>query len=281
MKNNLIKSLLFVPGHKKEYLKDLNSINCDAMVIDLEDAVPWNKKKNARKNLENFKKFSLKKNLFVRVNYDKINLEDDIKSCAKLKISSFVLPKIETSKDIKFIQKIIKKYSKFKNFSFLILIESAKAIINLKDICEASNNINGLIFGAEDYLNDINILDFNNNANINFPRALIPIYAHAYNINCIDTPYLNLVDQKSFKAHLKISKSLGYTGILNIHPKQCKLTNINYSPSKSDYKIAKTIIDSNKSYKYQNQNISVLKNKLVGPPMIKRAKKIIKYFEID
>ena len=64
-------------------------------------------------------------------------------------------------------------------------------------------------------------------ANINFPRALIPIYAHAYNINCIDTPYLNLVDQKSFKAHLKISKSLGYTGILNIHPKQCKLTNIN------------------------------------------------------
>ena len=242
---------------------------------------PGIKKKNARKNLENFKKFSLKKNLFVRVNYDKINLEDDIKSCAKLKISSFVLPKIETSKDIKFIQKIIKKYSKFKNFSFLILIESAKAIINLKDICEASNNINGLIFGAEDYLNDINILDFNNNANINFPRALIPIYAHAYNINCIDTPYLNLVDQKSFKAHLKISKSLGYTGILNIHPKQCKLTNINYSPSKSDYKIAKTIIDSNKSYKYQNQNISVLKNKLVGPPMIKRAKKIIKYFEID
>ena len=161
------------------------------------------------------------------------------------------------------------------------MIESAKAIINLKDICEASNNINGLIFGAEDYLNDISILDFNNNANINFPRALIPIYAHAYNINCIDTPYLNLVDQKSFKAHLKISKSLGYTGILNIHPKQCKLTNINYSPSKSDYKIAKTIIDSNKSYKYQNQNISVLKNKLVGPPMIKRAKKIIKYFEID
>ena len=281
MKNNPIKSLLFVPGHKTEYLKDLNSINCDALVIDLEDAVPLNKKKDSRKNLKKFKKICSTKNLFVRINYDKINLEDDIKSCAKLKINSFVLPKIETSKDIKFIQKVIKKFSKLKNFSFLILIESAKAIINLKEICETSSHTNGLIFGAEDYLNDINILDFNNNANIDFPRALIPIYAHAYNLNCIDTPYLNLVDQKDFKDHLKISKSLGYTGLLNIHPKQCKLTNVNYSPSKSDYKTAKTIMDSNKSYKYKNQNISVLKNKLVGPPMIKRAEKILKYFQID
>ena len=54
MKNNLIKSLLFVPGHKAEYLKDLNSINCDAIVIDLEDAVPWNKKKKCKKKLRKF-----------------------------------------------------------------------------------------------------------------------------------------------------------------------------------------------------------------------------------
>jgi citrate lyase subunit beta / citryl-CoA lyase len=281
MKNNLIKSLLFVPGHKRNYLKNFNSINFDALVVDLEDAVPIDKKKEARKNLEDIKNFNLGKNLYVRLNYDKINLENDIKSCAKSKIRSFVLPKIDTPKDIIFIQKIIKKYIKSKNLKFLILIESAKAIINLKDICEFSKNINGLIFGAEDYLNDINVLDFHDNTNINFPRALIPIYAHAYNLNCIDTPYLNLINQKDFKIHLKTSKSLGYTGILNIHPKQCKLTNINYAPSKSDYKISKKIINSNKSYKYQNENISVLKNKLVGPPMIKRAKKIIEFFKND
>ena len=279
MKNNFIKSLLFIPGHKKNFLENLKYMNSDALAIDLEDAVPINQKKQARKNLESLNVKNYKNKLYVRLNNDTINLVADIKSSLKVKINSFILPKINSAKDIKIIQKLIKRYSKSKNLKFMILIESAKAIINLKEICETSKNINGLIFGAEDYLNDMNVLEFYNNINVDFPRALIPIYAHAYNINCIDTPYLNLADQKNFKRHLKVSKSLGYTGILNVHPDQCDLTNLNYSPSKSDYKIAKKILNSNKSFKYKSQNISVLRNKLVGPPMIKRAKKIVEYYE--
>ena len=45
MKNNFIKSLLFIPGHKKNFLENLKYMNSDALAIDLEDAVPINKKK--------------------------------------------------------------------------------------------------------------------------------------------------------------------------------------------------------------------------------------------
>ena len=34
-----------------------------------------------------------------------------------------------------------------------------------------------------------------------------------------------------------------------------------------------------KSLKYEGQNILVSKGKLLGPPMIKRAKKIIEFYE--
>ena len=67
---------------------------------------------------------------------------------------------------------------------------------------------------------------------------------------------------------------LGYSGLLLIHPKQIILSNKFYMPSIKDIKIANQIINSNKSKKYEGQNISVLKNKLIGPPMIKRAEKI-------
>ena len=46
-------------------------------------------------------------------------------------------------------------------------------------------------------------------------------------------------------------------------------------PSNKDLEIAKQILESNKTKKYEGQNISVLKNKLIGPPMIRRAQKII------
>ena len=279
MKNKLIKSLLFIPGHKTVYLKKLKKTIADAFVVDLEDSVPVNKKHIARKNLEEIKKSDFHNNLYVRLNNDPNNLKPDIISCSKAKITSYVLPKINFAKDVKYIEKIIYKYSKFKKLNFFVLIESTKAIINLKEICNSSKNIKGLIFGAEDYLNDLNILEFYTNTNINFPRAIIPIYANAYNLNCIDTPYLNLSNLKEYKNHLKISKNLGYNGILNIHPNQCLIANNNYSPSKSDYKIAKKIISANKNFRYKNQNISVMEKKLVGPPMLKRAQKIIDYFD--
>jgi citrate lyase subunit beta/citryl-CoA lyase len=278
MKKKNIKSMLFVPAHKDSYLNKLDKSVSDAVVIDLEDAVPINKKEIARKNLEKINKYNFPKNLFARINNEPKNLLLDIISCTKAKINSYVLPKIDNSNDVKTIEKKIKKYSKDKNVNFFILIESPKAIINLKEICASSKNIKGLIFGAEDFLNSLNILEFYENTDINFPRSLVPIYAHAYNLNCIDTPYLNLTNINKFKHHLRISKSLGYTGLLNIHPKQCLLTNQNYSPSINDQKIAKKILKSNKSQKYHNQNISVLKNKLVGPPLIKRAKKIVDFF---
>ena len=44
MKNKLIKSLLFIPGHKTVYLKKLKKTIADAFVVDLEDSVPVNKK---------------------------------------------------------------------------------------------------------------------------------------------------------------------------------------------------------------------------------------------
>ena len=77
---------------------------------------------------------------------------------------------------------------------------------------------------------------------------------------------------------MKISKSLSYTGILNVHPKQVNKSNLNYLPSTKDVNIAKKILSTGRSDKYLKSKIFLINNKLVGPPMIKRSKKILMYF---
>ena len=72
-----------------------------------------------------------------------------------------------------------------------------------------------------------------------------------------------------------MSKKFCFDGLLLIHSNQIKMANNLYKPNIEDYKVSKKIVSSNKSSKYEGQNISLLKGKLVGPPMIKRAKKII------
>ena len=64
-----IKSMLFVPGHKTNFLNKLDPTISDVVVLDLEDALPSNKKVLARKNLEKIKNSFLK--IIVRINNDK------------------------------------------------------------------------------------------------------------------------------------------------------------------------------------------------------------------
>ncbi len=54
------RSLLFVPGHKIEYIKKLKKPFPDVLVIDLEDSVPNNKKEEALLKTQKF--FKKKKN---------------------------------------------------------------------------------------------------------------------------------------------------------------------------------------------------------------------------
>ncbi len=279
MSKKYIKSMLFVPAHKKNFFLLLNKTSSDCVVFDLEDSVPINQKEHARKNLVNIEKKISPKKSFLRINYDLKYLNSDLKLFCRSKFSAIVLPKIKSSLDIRKIEKKILKLKKDKKFKIFVLVETAEAIINLKEICKSSKRISGLIFGAEDFLNDMNTIGFNRDVNLDYPRSVIPIYAHAYGMDAIESPYLNLKDKKGYKRYLTKAKSYGYTGILNVHPSQCVLANKLFYPTKKEFAVSKLIINSNKKLKYQNQNISVLKNKLVGPPMIKRAKKILEFLK--
>ena len=68
MSKKYIKSMLFVPAHKKNFFLLLNKTSSDCVVFDLEDSVPINQKEHARKNLVNIeKKISPKKSFLKHI----------------------------------------------------------------------------------------------------------------------------------------------------------------------------------------------------------------------
>ena len=120
MKKMNIRSMLFVPAHKKNFFHLLNKVSSDCVVFDLEDSVPINQKEYARKNLLNIKKKISSKKYFLRINYDLRYLNSDIKLFCKSKFSAIVLPKIKSSLDIKKIEKKILKLKKNKKFKIFV-----------------------------------------------------------------------------------------------------------------------------------------------------------------
>ncbi len=276
------RSLLFIPGHKLEYIYKIKKFVSDIIVIDFEDSVPINKKIIAFKKYLNFIKDNKKINskLFLRLDYKRNKLPKNFYQYLNKKLNGVILPKIKDEKEVIKLHKLINIYQKKKkistNFKISLLIETPEAVINLKKIVNSSNKIDFIIYGEEDYHSEINCINFENKLENSYAEDFIALVAKSKNIDAIYTPYLVINDEKGLRKHILKSVKKGYSGLLLVHPRQINLANKYYSPSKKDFLIARKIINSNKFGKYEGQNISILKKKLVGPPMIRRAIKILK-----
>jgi citrate lyase subunit beta/citryl-CoA lyase len=97
-----IRSLLFTPGHKPDWILKAQASGADAVIIDLEDAVPAEAKAEARSIAQDaVKDESATVPLFVRVNaLDTPWSEQDLKHVVQRGLAGVVVPKVFSRDDI-------------------------------------------------------------------------------------------------------------------------------------------------------------------------------------
>ena len=107
---NLFRSLVFVPGNNPRFLDKAKSLPADIVCFDLEDSVPDKEKKKARALIKNILKQRSKysPDVFVRTNSPESGLVDaDLKEIVQKGIDGVVIPKVNSAKELKKIEKTI------------------------------------------------------------------------------------------------------------------------------------------------------------------------------
>ncbi len=288
MKNNLYRSLMFVPGHNEKLMLSASTSNADILLLDLEDSVrPNSNKKVARDTIEKFivaGKFEQFK-VFPRVNDRESGyLLKDVHQLAIDGIDGFMYPKAHTGEDIYFFDKLLETIEYEKNFpigkfKIIPLIETSAAVLNAQEICKASKRVVAIAFGCEDFITDLQGIHDNVGLSILNPRALIALAARANNVIPVDTVHINVHDLEDLEKNLILAKKLGFEGMLVLHPKEIELVHKYYSPSKEDYDDAIEMLRLYKDAELNNQGVAVKNNKFIGPPMVETAKRIKQKYE--
>ena len=133
---NLFRSLVFVPGNNPRFLEKAKSLTADIVCFDLEDSVPEKEKKKARVLIRNTLKQRNKysPDVFVRTNSPESGLiEADLKEIVQKGIDGIVIPKVNSVKELKQIEKTIsalEKKRKIKGIRLMPSIESALGVMN-------------------------------------------------------------------------------------------------------------------------------------------------------
>ncbi len=281
-----LRTMTFVPAYMTKFLDKAIKFNSDALILDLEDSVPEAFKEDARINIKKYlDKKAFSQQIYIRLNsLDSGMLTKDLRYALHENTYGFMFTKAVDEKDISYFDKLLTQLEKDNNFpigKFKIcpLIETGSAVLRAYQIAKASTRVNALAFGGEDYLTDLDGLHKEHGTSLLVPRSLIVIAARSAKIEAIDTPYLNIGDNKGFKKEVSLARELGFSGTLIIHPNQIDLANTAFSPSEEEVKEARKIIKAIEESKKKGLGVTLLDGKLIGPPMQLRAEALIKKIE--
>lgn len=252
----LLRSMLYVPGNSVRMAVRAATLPTDAVIFDLEDAVPLAEKETARFLVKDFigiiSRYGI--NTFVRLNSLTTSLtKDDLMAVVSKKLVGVMLAKTERADDISELDALL--FAAERSLSLpqgslkvIPLIESARGIVNLRQIAKASNRVIAIAFGAGDYCRDLGIDVAKLSADeteLLYARAHIVNVSKAEGLQAIDTPFLGLLtDRERFLKEVRLAAMLGFNGKQCIHPSQVEPANAAFTPSPSEIEQSKRLIQA-------------------------------------
>lgn len=284
----LMRSLMFVPAHNSKLLESAVKRDADVLLLDIEDSVPYPDKQISRNNIiELARRSDLDgKLLFPRVNdRESGELLKDAYQLTINGITGFMYPKAKKGEDIYFFGKLLEtiEYEKgfpIGTFKIIPLIETASAVMNVQEICSSCTRVIAVAFGCEDYVTDMNGMHDVDGVSILTARNMICMGARSCGVLPIDTVHIRVHDLEDLEKNLKLSKNIGFEGMLVLSPRELSLVNRYYSPSDEEIEWAKEMLLLYDESQKEGKGVCMKNHTFVGPPMVKMAMKIIKKSEL-
>jgi citrate lyase subunit beta / citryl-CoA lyase len=285
MKSFLMRSLMFVPGHNEKLLASAAKSDADVLLLDIEDSVQSIASKQiARDRIKEWVlKGVFKKHLvFPRVNdRESGQLLKDVHQLMIEGVHGFMYPKSKKGEDVYFFAKLLEtiEYEKgipVGTFKIIPIIETAAAVLNAQEICQASDRVVAIAFGCEDFITDLGGIHDVNGQSLFTARALIAMAAKANQVVPIDTVHIKVHDLEDLEKNLIIAKNLGFEGMLVLHPKELPLVHRYFTPSEDEVKEANEMLKMADEAQKEGKGVAFMNGKFIGPPMVQNAKNILK-----
>lgn len=284
MTDYLLRSLMFVPSHNIKLMTSAAKSDADVLLLDIEGSVqPVANKQVARDTISQFLeegKFKGRR-IFPRVNdRESGQLLRDVMQLSVEGVDGFMYPKSKRGEDVYFFDKLLEtiEYEKgfpVGTFKIIPLIETSCAVMNVQEICSASKRVIAVAFGSEDFITDLEGVHDHDHISLFTPRAMIAMAARAHKIVPIDTVHVNVHDLEDLERNLKLSKDLGFEGMLVLNPKEIPLVHQYYSPSPEEIEDAKEMVRLSEEAVKKGEGVAIMNGKFIGPPFLAKAKKTL------
>jgi len=279
----MLRSLLFVPGHRARFYEKLVEFRPDAVIVDLEDAVPPPEKPLARRTVRERLGGPLLElvQVFVRVNSIRTpHFRDDIEGIVAPGLDGVFLPKAESSDELReanmlLAQAELRAGLPIGQIRLVPILETVMGVLRAELLVAASPRVMALSFGSEDFSLDLGVERSPDGIESRYPRAKTALVAHAAGRLVFDTPWTAIDDPDGLRRETIEGRQLGYTGKTAIHPSQIPIINAVFTPTDDEVAWAVRVVEAYEAAIAGGTGAINLEGKLIDVPMVARARRVL------
>jgi citrate lyase subunit beta / citryl-CoA lyase len=244
-----LRSFLFAPATDLRKVDKALSLDADAVILDLEDAVAVSEKMRARSLVVDVLSRVRREGVYVRVNG--VNtpwVVGDIMAVVGNRPMGIMLPKSECAEEVRRVDWLIGQLEREYNLpagkiELVPLIETALGVAGACQVASSCGRVRRVAFGAVDYTLDMGIRLTPQGNELFYARSYLAVACRSAGIEGpIDTVYVNLKDDEGLRKECLHARELGFSGKLVIHPSQISQVNEVFSPAPSEVEYAAKVV---------------------------------------
>jgi citrate lyase subunit beta/citryl-CoA lyase len=279
-RDRLRRSRLYLPGNEPKYFINAGLHGPDAVILDLEDSVPYAEKDAARLLVRNALRavdFGAAERM-VRINQLPLGLAD-LEEIVPQSPDLILIPKVETAAQVTevdaAITSIAKQASVTRPIWLMPILESALGIENAFAIATASERIAAITIGLEDYTADLGVAKTAGGSESLYARMRVVNAAHAAHVQAIDSVYGDAADTEGLLHWGEASRAMGFEGMGCIHPVQIEIIHRAFAPAPNELEKALAIVAAFEEAQARGLAVVSLGSKMIDAPVVQRAVKLV------
>lgn len=274
-------SWLFAPGNRPAVVAKAMASPAQAVILDLEDAVPEGDKPVARAALAGMIDRAHPA-LFVRINALSTPYAlDDIVAVAGLPVAGVMLPKAERASDIVILDWLLGQAGG-KAQCIIPLIETATGIAHCREIAGASSRNLCLAFGAADYTLDLGMRWSRDEAELTPARSALVVASRVAGLDPpLDAVWTDIADAAGLLLSAQRAADHGFQGKMCIHPSQLASVQEAFRPTAQAIAQARRIVGAFEEAGGAGVAAVQFEGRMVDLPVLAHARRIIAAAEAE
>lgn len=265
------RSVLYIPASRESALYKAQTLDCDAIIFDLEDAVAPDEKARARAILRDrlaVNDYGRRLRL-VRINgLDSDWGAADAAAFAGADLDAVLVPKVNGAADLDRVAGLMP------GCRLWAMMETPLAILDAAAIA-AHPRLDGLVMGTNDLAKDLGARIRPDRGALATALQLCLLAARAHGRVIVDGVYNAFRDAEGLGAECAQGRDMGFDGKTLIHPAQIAVANAAFAPDPAEIELARRQIAAHQATLAAGGGVAVVDGRIVENLHVETAQRIL------